>query len=140
MWHYIEGRWDAKKAAAMYRGPLQYAMSKAFPDHAAKPCAKWQVMEDNDPAGYKSTAAVEAKAELGIKVKELPCRSPDLNVLDYSLWKEVTKCMRKQERSFPKSRKETADEFKKRLRTTALSLPTAVVKKAVKSMERRLKQ
>ena len=140
MWHYIEGRWNAKKAAAMYRGPLMLAMAKTFPENARKPHAKWVVLEDNDPAGYKSGEAEGAKAEVGIKVKELPCRSPDLNVLDYSLWKAIEKRMRSQERAFPKSKKETVVEFKARLRKTALGLPESVVKKAVMSMKRRLTQ
>ena len=32
----------------------------------------WVVLEDNDPTGYKSKAAVKAKAEAGIKTRDLP--------------------------------------------------------------------
>ena len=41
-----------------------------------------QVMEDNDPTGYKSTSAVAAKEAANIKVIEMPPPSPDLEALD----------------------------------------------------------
>eukprot|EP00973_Karenia_brevis_P090775 12404220-Karenia_brevis.AAC.1 len=69
---------------------------------------------------------------------DLPKRSPDLNVLDYSLWHEIGKCMRSQESSMPKNTKESKDQFLKRLRRTALSLPSSVVQRAVMDMPRRL--
>ena len=47
--------------------------------------------------------------------------------------------MRAQEKSFPKSKKETAEEFKVRLRRTALGLPESVVRKAVSDMYRRVR-
>ena len=137
MWEYVKGAWNADAAAAMYKGPLMKALEKAFPGKATKKKAKWSVLEDNDPAGYKSRKALEAKAEVGIKTDDLPKRSPDLNVLDYSLWATINKRMRQQEAEFPKNKKETVDEYKKRLRRTALSLPTAEVKKAVGDMHRR---
>jgi len=138
MWHYIEGRWNAERAVEMYSGPLLKAMQKAFPTHARKAGAKWTVMEDNDPAGYKSAAAEKEKKKVGIKVKKLPCRSPDLNVLDYSLWTAITRKMRAQERNFAKNYRETKEDFLARLRRTALGLPTNVVKKAVMDMEVRV--
>ena len=41
-------------AAAMYKN-LAKALKKAYPEHAAKPRATWRVIEDNDPAGFKSS-------------------------------------------------------------------------------------
>ena len=135
-WHVVEGRWNAQKAVKMY-SELAKVMAKAFPERAATPRAKWQVLEDNDPAGYKSRKAVAKKAELGIKVMELPPRSPDLNVLDYCLWHTINTRLRKQEAEFPKNKKESKLEFLARLRHTALTLPPSVVTKAVRSMKRR---
>lgn len=95
------------------------------------------VIEDNDPTGYKSRRGIEAKRKLRIQTENLPPRSPDLNVLDYSLWHKINVEMRAQEKSFRKSKRETTEEFKTRLRRVALSLPEAEVKKAVGSMVRR---
>ena len=112
-------------------------MARAFPAHADKARAKWVVLEDNDPAGFKSSAAAREKNAQGMKVLSLPPRSPDLNVLDYSLWSEINKRLRKQEAAFSKSKKESKVAFLARLRRVALGLPTSVVTKAVKSMKRR---
>ena len=68
---------------------------------------------------------------------ELPWRSPDLNVLDYALWHAINVRMRQTEASWPKGKKESVDEFKARLRKTALGLPTSLVKKCVGDMRRR---
>ena len=137
MWEYVDGRWNGDSASAMYRGPLLKAMSKAFPEHAAKSRAKWVVLEDNDPSGYKCTKGKVAKLESGIISDDLPPRSPDLNVLDYALWHAINVRMRLQEAEFPKSKRETQEEFKARLRTTAMRLPTALVQKCVGDMRRR---
>ena len=135
-WHVTEGRWNAAKAAQMY-GALAKALAKAYPEHAARLRAKWVLLEDNDPAGYKASAAKEKKVELGISVMELPPRSPDLNVLDYSIWSEINRRLRHREASFPANRKESKADFLKRLRRVALTLPTSFVEKAVQSMKRR---
>ena len=137
VWNYVDGAWNGQTAADMYRGPLVKAMRKAFPDHAKKPGAKWEVLEDNDPTGFKSSKARAAKKEVGIEEDELPRRSPDLNVLDYALWHEINVRMRKQESSWPSDKRESADEYKKRLRQTALGLPESFVSKCVGDMARR---
>ena len=136
MWHVVEGKWNAREAVKMY-AELRKTMAKAFPDHAARPSAKWVVLEDNDPTGYKSSAGVAKKQEEGMKVMELPPRSPDLNVLDYSLWHEINTRLRAQEAKFRKNKKETKAEFLARLRHTARTLPPSVVTKAVQSMKKR---
>ena len=135
-WKYVEGNWNGARAAEMYK-ELDKALAKAFPQHATKPWASWSVIEDNDPTGYKSGKGLKAKSDLGIVTDDLPRRSPDLNVLDYSLWALINKKMREQEASFPKSFVETQEQFKARLRKTAMSLPTSLVKKRVGDMQRR---
>jgi hypothetical protein len=140
MWDYVDGRGSAGNAAAMYEGPLCKAMSKAYPEIAAKPYAKWVVLEDNDPAGYKARKAMQAKERAGIVTEDLPKRSPDLNVLDYCLWHEINVRMRIQEQSFSEDYKESIKDYKARLRRTALGLPTALVSRAVADMKRRTKE
>ena len=68
---------------------------------------------------------------------DLPRRSPDLNVLDYTLWHEINTRMRQQEANMGVNRKESVEAFKTRLRRVALTLPRGVVEKAVKDMRRR---
>ena len=91
-------------------------------------------MEDNDPTGYKSSLGKKAKASLGIEAVPMPAYSPDLNQLEFSLWEEV------QRRMLDRTPKqvETVAAYKKRLRLTALRLPSAIVKKAVEAMPARM--
>jgi hypothetical protein len=138
MWEYVEGRWNGQRAAEMYAGPLRKALTKAFPGIASNPRKKFQVLEDNDPAGYKCRKGLQAKEKAGITTLDLPPRSPDFNVLDYSLWVEINKRMRQKQAKFAESKKETKQEYMNRLRRTALALPTSVVKKAVGDMTRRV--
>ena len=112
---------------------LQKVLKKAYPNHHGR----YVVLKDNDPTGYKCAKGMAAKTACNLKTDDLPKRSPDLNVLDYCLWHEINKRMREQERTFPKSKKESMVEFKNRLRKTALGLPTSVVTKAVGDMKRR---
>ena len=138
-WHITEGRWNAKKAVEMYKA-LKKAVTKAFPERAARPYPRWTILEDNDPSGYKSNLAVAEKQALRMEVMALPPRSPDLNVLDYSMWAAIGKRLRVQEADFPPAHKETRIEFLKRLRKTALTLPVSGVQKSVQSMKRRCQQ
>ena len=139
MWQYCAGRWNSKAAAAMYSGPLLKTMRKAYPAVAQRGrWSKWLVLEDNDPAGYKSRAGLAAKAANNIDTLDLPPRSPDLNPLDFSIWHEINVRMRAQEKSFDASKKETVEEYLKRLRRTALAVPASVVSRAVGDMKRRV--
>ena len=132
LWHFIETRWNGAVAAAAYKGPVLGALQKAFPGKRG-----FRVLEDNDPSGFKSSKGITAKQEAKIFPFEIPKRSPDLNVCDYALWKEVNKRMRLQEKSWPESKKETRGEFLARLRRTATRLPTSFIEKAVGDMKNR---
>ena len=134
MWRYTRGRWNGQAAADMYSDTLVKAMKKVYP--AAR---KFLVLEDNDPAGYKSGKGMAAKSSSKIATLDLPRRSPDLNVLDYSLWRAINVRMRAEEMSFAANRRETQEQYKPRLRRTALTLPTTVVTRAVKDMARRVR-
>ena len=139
MWHEVKRAWNSDSASDMYSGPLRAALAKTFPRRAAKRNASWLVMEDNDPSGYKSGKAVKTKRRLRMRTMKVPKRSPDLNVLDYRLWADITRRMRQQERSWPASKTESRDAYKARLRRTALRTSPTFVKKAVQDMKRRCK-
>ena len=64
-------------------------------------------------------------------------RSPNLNVMDYSVWAEVEKRMREQERKMPPGKREAREKFEKRLDKTAENLPKFSIYRAIGSMKRR---
>ena len=84
------------------------------------------------PSGYKSRAGIAAKAAMHIDVLVLPRRSPDLNPLDYGYWSEVNRRMRRQERSFARSFRETRKAYISRLRRTALRIPAVFLNRLVR--------
>ena len=139
MFNYVDGVWTGEAAANMYKGPLSKALRKAFPDVPRNPRKKFNVIEDNDPTGYKSRRGEAAKKAAKIVTDDLPKRSPDLNVLDYRLWSEINRRMRSQEKSFSKGRRETQAQYMSRLRDTAMALPETYVTKAVQDMHRRVR-
>ena len=132
MWSNIEGSWNGAKAAAMYKGPLVRALRKSYPKRT-----QFTVLEDNDPTGLKSKLAAHAKKTAGLAVFRIPPRSPDLNVCDYALWKEVNKRMRRQERSWSTKKTETREAYIQRLQRTAKSLPKKFIHQSIGDMQRR---
>ena len=66
-----------------------------------------------------------------MKVFTIPKRSPDLNVLDYSIWSEVERRMRNQEQRWPETKRETREEFGVRLNRTAKNLSPKFVNAAI---------
>ena len=88
------------------------------------------VLEDNDPTGYKSGAGLAAKRASKTDACEIPCRSPDLNPLDYSIWAEVNRKMREQEANW-RSKKESHEQYVARLQRTAQGLDRAYVSDAI---------
>ena len=125
MWHEVDGSWSGRAAAELYTGPLKAALRRNYPNKRTH-----TVLEDNDPTGYKSGAGVAAKRACKISVFEIPCRSPDLNPLDYSIWAEVNRQMREQERNW-KKKKETRAQYAARLQRTAQGLDPAYVNDVV---------
>ena len=119
----------------MYRDGLRPALQKVYPG-----ARRFRVLEDNGPAGYKSCAGVQAKQDVKITPVDLPPRSPDLNPLDYTIWAEINKRMRKQESAWPATKKETRAQLVHRLRRTAMRLPAAYIEKAVGNLAARLQQ
>ncbi len=135
MWHVLKKKWSGAEAADMYTGPMSKALKKAYPLRAV-----FKTLEDNDPTGYRSKKGLAAKKEASISEFRIPPRSPDLNVLDYAIWAEVLREMRKQEAAFPKSKKESRDEYVARLAAVAKKLPKAFIEASVGDMQRRCKR
>ena len=113
----------------MYDGPIKATLRRVC---GVKP--KYLLLEDNDPTGYKSTAALDKKKELGIKTTNFPKYSPDLNPCDYFLWRNIEARMAT---CTPKG-KETTDAFKARLRRVALATKPSVVRAKVAQMKERI--
>jgi transposase len=132
MWEYVKTGWSGETAAEMYRGPIKRALQSHHPGKR-----KFRVLEDNDPTGFKSGKGMAAKEEVGIQSFEIPKRSPVLNVCDYFLWHEVNRRMRAQEKKWPANRKETREEYLRRLQKTAMSIPAPLLQKATGDMKRR---
>ena len=93
------------------------------------------MLEDNDPTGFRSKAGMKAKEEVGLTTFEIPKRSPQLNMCDYALWKEVEKRMRCQEKRFAPSFRESRKAFLQRCRRTAIRLPSSFINSSLKSMK-----
>ena len=96
-----------------------------------------QVLEDNDPTGFKSAKGINAKKRCKIVPFAIPPRSPDLSVCDYALWAPINRSMRLQERKWPLSKRETRKEYIARLHKTAKALPKSFIDRAIGDMARR---
>ena len=126
-------KWCGAAAASMYKvlkGSLKTKGKKKKKTHT--------IVEDNDPTGYKSKKGEAAKAEEKLNVLALPKRSPDLNVLDYAVWADVNRRMRKQEKNWTAKKKESREQYLDRLRRTALGTCPKWLKKRMEDMPRRL--
>jgi hypothetical protein len=132
VWAEITGRWSGEAAANFYEGPLLKSLQKSYPGKR-----KFTVLEDNDPTGFKARKGLDAKERAGIQVFTIPKRSPDLNVLDYAIWKQINRQMREQEKGWPAKKRETRDDYVLRLKKTARGLSTSFIEKSIGDMRRR---
>ena len=134
MWYAIPNNsWTAKAADRMYRKVLHPTKKDSYP--AAR---SFRVLEDNDPTGYKSRMGHKAKKDVNISAFSLPPRSPDLNPLDYTIWAEVNRRMRAQEKKWKAEKTETRAQYLRRLRRTAMDLPAAYINKGIGNLTKRL--
>ena len=101
LWHYLPRTWNGTEAEKLYRGPVIKAPKKHRPQRKS-----YNIIEDNDPTGYKSNAAIKAKEELKVTPMVFPLYSPDLNPLDFFLWAEVQRRMAAQT---PRRRESASD-------------------------------
>ena len=132
VWHTITEVWPGKTAADTYTSVVQPALQKQYPSSKT-----YVALEDNDPTGNLSKAGVAAKDAAGISVFRIPRRSPDFNVLDYAVWAEVERRMRRTEREVAPCKRGTRQEFERRLNRTAKQLPTKFIDNAIGDMQRR---
>ena len=95
--------------------------------------AGYKVVEDDDPTGYKSNIANDAKKGLGIEAVDFPRYSPNLNPLDSFLWSEVERRMAKNKPSVA----ESVEAYKSSLTRTAKAIPTGLIRAAVGKMKSR---
>ena len=123
VWEEVHGRWTGAKVVAMYEGPILDALRRWRPYKR-----RWLIQEDNDPTGYKSRLGSQAKATNGMCTLGQPPYSPDLNPLDFSIWKAI------QDRALQGKVPGTVSKFKSKLRRVALRLPAPVVSRAVADM------
>ena len=124
-------RWNGQAAANFYK-VLARDLAKVLPEKR-----RFALLEDNDPTGYKSAKGIAAKDEAGMDIFEIPKQSPDLSVLDYAIWAEVNKCLRRQESKWPNGKKETRAAYIKRLKLVMRSLLEDFLLKSIRVMARR---
>ena len=84
VWHYLPAVWSGSAAADVYKTVLAPALTRF---RGAK--RQYDILEDNDPTGFKAAVSIAAKKALKIKPIKFPTYSPDLNPCDYALWQEV---------------------------------------------------
>ena len=132
VWHTVDGLWSGDAAAHLYADVVRPALEKQFPAKRS-----FCILEDNDPTGSLSKEGVAAKVSAKLTELKIPKRSPDLNVLDYAVWSEVERRMRVQERSWPASKRESREQFGKRLDRTAKSLPAEFINKSIANLHER---
>lgn len=130
LWHHLDkGKWSGAIAAKIYRGPLLKALQK---HRGVK--AKYVILEDNDPSGFKSGKGMAAKREVGIRAIPFPKYSPDLNPLDFHVWHAVEEKVMKKLKG-PVSVK----KFGTLLRAAARSIKRDAILAAVASIKDRAK-
>ena len=95
------------------------------------------ILEDNDPTGNMSKKGIAEKKTQKLNVFTIPKRSPDLNVLDYSVWNEVEKKLRAQERNMGDDKHETRSKFEQRVDRTASGLPASYIDAAIGDLRKR---
>ena len=132
MWKTITGCWGGDKAAEMYTKVVLPALKAKYP--AAK---KYMILEDNDLVGNQSKKGLAAKSSAKMILFQIPKRSPDLNVLDFAIWREVEKRMRKLERNMG-NRHETREHFERRLDRTAFVLEKEFIDKSIANLRERV--
>ncbi|CAE7511472.1 F52C9.6 [Symbiodinium pilosum] len=123
--HEVKSRWNGQAAVTFYEA-LRRGLERACPGKL-----KYTILEDNDPTGYKSAKGRECRCQsegeaAKLDVMEIPKRSPDLSLLDYAVWKEVNQRLRRQEKTWPRAKRETRQSYVQRLKRTIRSLPNSI--------------
>lgn len=130
MWHVVQGSWNGKAAAQMYKGPLAKALVKTWGRKR-----QYTIVEDGDRKGNQSGDGIRAKAETHIKALTLPPRTPCWMPLDYAIWSHIEAKMIETEPAGT----EKKPEWTKRLEWCARHLPRGLVRKAIARMPGNIK-
>jgi len=88
MWEYVEGMWNGDAAASMYT-KLSSAMKRS---HGTK--RSYVVLEDNDPAGYKSGKGKPAKLDTNIVTHRIISHTHSAHGVHQSMAVTVGYCSR----------------------------------------------
>jgi hypothetical protein len=128
-WRVVPKKWCGQEAANMYK-----ELGKTLRLRLCQGPQGYRVVEDGDPKGYQSNKGKDAKAAADIVSLKLPPRSPEWMPLDYSLWAEIEKRML----AMTVNGTESKENWIKRLRQTALSLPRSYVKSTIAQMKDRI--
>ena len=126
MWHEVAGRWNGQAAANMYENHLKPALVRTWGEKL-----RYTIIEDGDRKGNRSNKGIAAKARANIHAKTLPPRTPSLMPLDYAIWHRIVK---KVTETAPAGR-ESKEDFLRRLRKAAKSLPRGWVKSQIGRMK-----
>ena len=74
----------------MYQNVVAPALKREYPK-----VKSFCILEDNDRTGNTSNKGKDAKKKCKLNVFQIPKHSPDFNVMDYSLWAELERRMRR---------------------------------------------
>jgi len=131
MWHNVGKKWNGAVAAGVYKGPMLKALRRTW-GHLGK----YTIVEDGDRKGNQSGKGKTAKKECHIHSVTLPPRTPCWMPLDYAIWKKV---MDKVVSGMPKGEAaESKEEYLKRLKKAAMSLPRGFVANSIKRMKKNI--
>ena len=132
MWETVTNQWGGAAAAEIYTKVMKPALKKRCPNRT-----RFTILEDKDPTGNFSKQGMAAEAACKMDVFRITKRSLDLNVFDYSIWSTMERLLRKQEGNMKDAKKESREEFIRRLHRTEYGLSEETVNKAIGSLRRR---
>ena len=92
---------------------------------------------DNDPS-QTSAKARKTLSRLGIQLKEIPPRSPDLNPIENVF--HIVKRQLREDAKLKRIERETWNEFVTRVELTIQNTPISYMDKTIESMPNRIKQ
>jgi len=130
MWQEVSGSWNGAVAANVYEKHMKPALVRYWGE---KP--RYKIIEDGDRKGNASNKGIAAKARANIRAISLPPRTPSLMHLDYSIWQRIVKRVM----DTAPNGTETRQDFLKRLRKIAKSLPKKYIKSQIAKMKSNVK-
>lgn len=127
LWHVHGKQRNGQTAADTYEGPIKKALAKFW-----GPKRHYRIIEDGDRKGNQSGKGLLAKERAKLKAMTLPPRTPSCMPLNYASWEEI---LRRMDGTAPEGT-ETKDEYLRRLKRTATSLPKGYVRAVLARMKK----